>query len=287
MSTKLLSLFLIILVSEVAHSQENFIPSRPDHVSESEYRRGSYILENSYKQLAENNYHIVYADYWNFAMAYSIMGQPKELIYDFLVKAKFENKKSFCQVIELHHDRTKGVDSSRFYKLLGEDYIQLIADCSQVNTTEESFNIEEYIAKNRYNKELIYRLNALAEADQRIRGKRNNPKLDEQQAVDKRNMKEAESIIEKYGYPGTSVVGSKFDFVVWLVIQHADLLYQEKYLPLIAKTVEAGELAKVPLRMLIDSIYHKKTGQQIFGSQGGVPFADDKTIQEVKKKYNL
>jgi hypothetical protein len=75
--------------------------------------------------------------------------------------------------------------------------------------------------------------------------------------------------------------------VVWLVIQHADLLYQEKYLPLIAKTVEAGELAKVPLRMLIDRIYHKKTGQQIFGSQGGVPFVDDKTIQEVKKKYNL
>lgn len=287
MSTKLLSLFLIILVSEVAHSQENFIPSRPDHVSESEYRRGSLILENSYKQLAENNYHIVYADYWNFAMAYSIMGQPKELIYDFLVKAKFENKKSFCQLIERHHDRTKGVDSSRFYKLLGEDYTQLIADCLQVNTVEESFNIEEYIAKNRYNKELIYRLNALVEADQKIRGKLNNPKLEEQQDIDKKNMKEAESIIEKYGYPGTSMVGSKFDFVVWLVIQHADLLYQEKYLPIIAKTVEAGELAKAPLRMLIDRIYHKKTGQQIFGSQGGVPYADDKTINEIKKKYNL
>jgi hypothetical protein len=39
--------------------------------------------------------------------------------------------------------------------------------------------------------------------------------------------------------------------------------------------------------MLLDRIYSKKTGFQIFGSQVGVPFSDDRTIEEVKRKYKL
>ena len=39
--------------------------------------------------------------------------------------------------------------------------------------------------------------------------------------------------------------------------------------------------------MLLDRIYAKKTGLQIFGSQIGVQFSDDKTIEEVKLKCGL
>jgi hypothetical protein len=277
---------VLILISGIAHSQENFIPSRPENVSESEYRRGELILKNSYQQLAEHDYNIVYGDYWNFATAYSIMGQPKELIYDLLVKARQANKQSFCALVERYHDHSKGMDSSRFYRLLGKDYMQLVKDCSGMTYTY-NFNIDEYILKNNYNKELIYRLSTLLEADQKFRGKLKDQKTNEQQTIDESNILETESIVEKYGYPGKSMVGEKFDYVIWMVIQHSDIFYQEKYLPLIAKTVEAGQLEKTPLRMLIDRIYHKKTGHQIFGSQIGVPFADDKVIQKVKQKYNL
>jgi hypothetical protein len=39
--------------------------------------------------------------------------------------------------------------------------------------------------------------------------------------------------------------------------------------------------------MLIDRVYKKKHGYQIFGSQSGVALADDETIEKVKSKYNL
>lgn len=276
----------LIFIYGMSYSQEGFVPSKPDHLSESEYRRGELILKNSMEQVANDNYHMVFDDYWNFAIAYMIMGQPKELIYDYLLKAKFTDRNGFCNLVNLYHQRSHGIDSAKFYKLLGTDYKELVHDCPEVSS-KDVFNLDEYILKNKYDRELIYRLNALLQADQKFRDDLKSQKLTEQQAVDDLNIKEAEAILSQYGYPGRSIVGAQFDFVIWLVIQHAELSYQEKYLPLIAKTVEGGELGKVPLKMLIDRIYHKKTGHQIFGSQIGVPFADDKTIEEVRSKYKL
>jgi hypothetical protein len=275
-----------IFISGLCYCQENFIPTKPDHISESEFRRGELILKNSQQQLADNNYKVTAHDYWNFAMAYSIMGQPKELIYNFLFKSKYIDKTDFCEIVKSYHQIKKGIDSTGFYKLLGQDYKLLIQDCSEM-ISNESFNIEEYISKNKYDKQLVLKLNDLLAKDQKFRSNFDERNSIQQRSVDNENIKEVESIIETFGYPGKSLVGSKFDFVIWIVIQHADLYYQEKYLPTIVTAVEKGELNKTTLKMLLDRINYKKTGEQIFGSQIGVPFADDKTIEAVKLKYKL
>lgn len=275
-----------IFLSLLCYAQENFKPVKPDHISESEFRQGELILRNSQQQLADDNYRITAHDYWNFATAYSTMGQPKELVYDFLFKSKYTDKKDFCEIVKSYHQFKKGIDSTRFYKLLGEDYKLLVRDCSEV-VLRDSFDIEKYILTNNYDRALLYRLNSLLEKDQKFRKNLNDKNSINQNLVDADNIKEAESILEKYGYPGKSLAGEKFDYVIWIIIQHADLHYQEKHLPTIALAVEKGELNKISLKMLLDRIYHRKTGEQIFGSQVGVPFASDKTIEEVKLKYRL
>jgi hypothetical protein len=182
-----------IFLSGLCYSQENFIPTKPDHVSESEFRRGELILKNSRQQLADDNYRITSHDYWNFATAYSTMGQPKELVYDFLFKSKYTDKRDFCEIVKRYHQTKKGIDSTGFYKLLGQEYKLLVQDCSEI-LSNDSFNIEEYISKNKYDKQLVHRLNDLLTKDQKFRKSLEGKNSILQQSVDNDNIKEAESI---------------------------------------------------------------------------------------------
>jgi hypothetical protein len=61
----------------------------------------------------------------------------------------------------------------------------------------------------------------------------------------------------------------------------------EQFLPVVQKAVADKELAVNPLKMLIDRVYAIRTKQQISGSQGGVPLADETTRAAVMQKYGL
>ena len=74
-------------------------------------------------------------------------------------------------------------------------------------------------------------------------------------------------IIEKRGWPGKSLVGGKANITVWLVIQHAPLELQEKYLPLLRKSVLKGESEGSHLAMLEDRILMRNGQKQKYGSQ--------------------
>ena len=84
---------------------------------------------------------------------------------------------------------------------------------------------------------------------------------------DSLNEKEVLAIIDKHGWPGRSEVGGKANTAVWLVIQHADLETQEKYLPLLKASVKAGESSGNHLAMLEDRILMRNGKKQIYGSQ--------------------
>jgi hypothetical protein len=84
---------------------------------------------------------------------------------------------------------------------------------------------------------------------------------------DRKNEKEVEEIIKKRGWVGTSVVGGKANMALWLVIQHAPLKTQEKYLPMLRKSVKAGESSGRHLALLEDRILVRNGKPQIYGSQ--------------------
>ncbi|NJC27767.1 DUF6624 domain-containing protein [Neolewinella antarctica] len=75
-------------------------------------------------------------------------------------------------------------------------------------------------------------------------------------------------LIDSSGYPGKSIVGEQAG-TAFLVIQHADLGVQEKYLPVLRSAAEAGELNYRSLALLIDRIEQRNDRPQIYGSQVG------------------
>ena len=99
-----------------------------------------------------------------------------------------------------------------------------------------------------------------------------------QTVLDSGNLKRSEEIIAKYGYPNKSLVGKKAAKSIFLIIQHADLEYQEKYIPLFKEAVKKGDLKMKSLALMIDRIEMSNGRPQIYGTQ----IKKDKETEEFK-----
>ncbi len=75
------------------------------------------------------------------------------------------------------------------------------------------------------------------------------------------------AIIDKYGWPGPDMVGNGGNTAVFLVIQHADLITQDKYLPAMREAVKNKKAAAGSLALLEDRVALRHGKKQIYGSQ--------------------
>jgi len=74
-------------------------------------------------------------------------------------------------------------------------------------------------------------------------------------------------ILDQYGWLGKSRVGAKANQSIWLIIQHAELETQEKYLPLLRASVENGESEGWHLAYLEDRVLMRNGKNQLYGTQ--------------------
>ncbi|MFD2937492.1 DUF6624 domain-containing protein [Spirosoma flavum] len=93
------------------------------------------------------------------------------------------------------------------------------------------------------------------------------PIWEQMRQADSINLSKIERIISQYGYPGKSLVGEKQNETAWLVIQHAPLAVQEKYLPLLQQAAAKGQLAKARVALTVDRIRVRNGQKQLYGSQ--------------------
>ncbi|MEL7162289.1 MAG: DUF6624 domain-containing protein [Bacteroidota bacterium] len=127
--------------------------------------------------------------------------------------------------------------------------------------------------------ELTDKLAEVRRTDQEQRGLMNeysekygwkSPQMDSLWAIqslsDSLNTVYITQLIDEIGYPGKSKVGSQAS-TAFLVIQHADLAIQEKYLPILREAADAGEMRWSSLALLIDRIEERNDRPQIYGSQ--------------------
>lgn len=84
--------------------------------------------------------------------------------------------------------------------------------------------------------------------------------------LDSLNVLRITAIIDSAGWLGPEDVGN-VSGTLWLVIQHADLATQEKYLPEMRSAVEDGKASRYHLAMLEDRIEMRNGRPQIYGSQ--------------------
>ncbi len=88
-------------------------------------------------------------------------------------------------------------------------------------------------------------------------------------SVDGTNTKRMRGIIDKYGWPGKTLVGADGAGAAFLLVQHADrdTAFQKKCLPLLQKAAEEGEASKSDMAYLTDRIRVADGQKQLYGTQ--------------------
>ncbi|MBK9567849.1 MAG: DUF6624 domain-containing protein [Saprospiraceae bacterium] len=76
-------------------------------------------------------------------------------------------------------------------------------------------------------------------------------------------------ILDTHGWIGPDIVGRQGSSAIFLVIQHADLPIQEKYLPLMREAVKNNKAQGSSLALLEDRVALRQGKRQIYGSQVG------------------
>ncbi len=91
--------------------------------------------------------------------------------------------------------------------------------------------------------------------------------IDRMVVLDRKNQERLAAIVNRTGWPTISRVGARASAVAFLIVQHAPLDYQLKYLPLIRAAVAAGEQKPSQLALLEDRILLRQGRPQRYGSQ--------------------
>ena len=86
---------------------------------------------------------------------------------------------------------------------------------------------------------------------------------------DSANLIKIKQLLDNYGWLGTDVVGVEGNSTIFLVVQHADLKTQEKYLPMMRTAVKNGKAKGSDLALLEDRVALREGKRQIYGSQIG------------------
>jgi hypothetical protein len=85
--------------------------------------------------------------------------------------------------------------------------------------------------------------------------------------TDSSNRTKIEAILNKYGWLGTDRIGEEGNATLFLVIQHSDLVVQERYLPMMRDAVKRGNAKSNSLALLEDRVALRQGKRQIYGSQ--------------------
>lgn len=214
-----------------------------------------------------------------YTAAFSIEQKSAEDLYNAACSAALlGNKKVAFQWLQLALDRgwsnvnhlttdtdLKSLHNDKKWQILVND-MQKIVDAREAN----------------YDKALQARLLALFEEDQTIRKEfikaqkeyGNQSKIVDSLGKvmmhkDSINLGKVTDILDKYGWVGADKVGGQANQTLFLVIQHADLQTQQKYLPMMREAVKNNNASSSALALLEDRVALGEGKKQIYGSQIG------------------
>lgn len=152
----------------------------------------------------------------------------------------------------------------------------------QWDTTIDKFQKKLDILEANYDKPLQKELLAIYAEDQNIRGEfmkiykdkgAGNKSFDSINKLmgykDSINLIKVIKILDEKGWVGKEVVGAQANQTLFLVIQHSDLKYQQKYLPMLKDAVKKGNANPSYLALLEDRVSLREGRKQIYGSQIG------------------
>lgn len=158
-------------------------------------------------------------------------------------------------------------------------------------------------SKEKYNNELRSELIQMLKEDQEIREKTRQANyadsvLNEQAIeIDRKNTARMQEIVQKYGWPGKSLVGEGGSNAAGFLVLHADLEYefQKQCLKLMEKAAKKGEVSMKLVAYLTDRVLVAEGKKQIYGTQFETkngklvpsPIEDEINIDKRRKEVGL
>ncbi len=166
------------------------------------------------------------------------------------------------------------------------DHITKDTDLTSLYEDERWEKVIEIVKKNKeaeevnYNWDLVNELKEVYQEDQKYRRqigdieKEFGRDSDEMKAhwelineKDEINTKKVTAILDEHGWLGKDIVSNQGASALFLVIQHADIEIQQKYLPMMREAVKDGKARGSSLALLEDRVALRTGKKQIYGSQ--------------------
>ena len=119
----------------------------------------------------------------------------------------------------------------------------------------------------KYRQEMMDLMDRVAASDNEKLAKKWKQAVERQNDLDGKNRQRLDEIVKQHGWPKKSVFGEEASGVAFLIVQHAELDYQKKYLPLIKNAVDQKEARRSDLAMLEDRILTREGKKQLYGTQ--------------------
>lgn len=187
------------------------------------------------------------------------------------------------------------------------DHISTDPDLTSLHEDKRWSKVLELVKENKekaeanFDKPLVALLDTIYDEDQGLRREisevekefgRNSEEMKAHWALiqkkDSINLIKVQEILDERGWLGPDVIGGKGNMTLFLVIQHADLEVQEKYLPMMRDAVKKGNARPSSLALLEDRVALRNGEKQIYGSQiGRNPETGEYYVSPLKDPLNV
>ncbi len=261
---KPLLIFLVWQVSFMVHSQKpsdayfNLVKKADSLYNIKSYNESAFTYSEAFKT---NGWKAMMNDRNNAACSWALAGYVDsaffnlERVANLMNYMNYSHVKSDADLVSLYKDK-------RWQPFLNK--VKENKDKSEANL----------------NKPLVAQLDSIDEEDQTYRkqldgirekyGQQSKEMREHWKVInykDSINLIKVKAILDKYGWLGPDIVGNAGNSTLFLVIQHADLKTQEKYLPMMREAVKNNKAQPSSLALLEDRVLMRNGKKQLYGSQ--------------------
>ena len=252
----ILLLFLLGFIFQLqSQNFEDYIKKGDSLYKLEEYKLSAESFEKAFKLKEGNITH-----YYNTACSWALSGNPQRAFQYLRLSIKIGQRNK--EWIKSDKDLATLRDLPEWQDIL--DMVQL-----NIDEYEKDFDkpLQKKLEKIRVKDQVLRQLYKEAEEKFGRDSEYMNMFWEMIREQDSINEHQVLKIIDEKGWVGKSLVGPKANSTLWLVIQHAPLKTQEKYLPLLKESVKKGESSGQNLALLEDRILMRNDMPQIYGSQ--------------------
>jgi len=231
-----------------------YTPVKRPNVSVKEFNYAEMIITETKEIVKGDPANFGLADYFNILTAFLTLKEGSENIY--VAFEKFRDANGSCEYFLSFEDL---IQKTPKYDVVRDQYSKKLMECKSDSSKQEKFDVAQYCEKNNLDCGLVKMIMQVNLKDQQHRTQNSKESLVKQKEQDEENQQAINMLYKNYNsYIGRSLVGRKFQHVMWAVIQHSNLEMMEDYLPVIHQAVQQEELDEGPLKLLIDRYYGLK-----------------------------